>query len=136
EDFGRRVQAKLGFAAANRGRRQEWMLDPESKGVAQVNAEQSLSRVLAYRIWADQRRGWRFTNPNLEELGLVRAEYVSLDELAADDAVFATSPPELKSTTPEIRKKVLTVLLDHLLHGLAVTADALDPATAESTANA
>ena len=55
------------------------MLDPESKGVAQVNAEQSLSRVLAYRVWADQRRGWRFTNPNLEELGLVTAEYVSLE---------------------------------------------------------
>jgi hypothetical protein len=71
DEFGRRVQATLGFTAANRERRQEWMLDPESKGVAQVNAEQSLSRVFAYRVWEDQRRGWRFTNPNLEELGLV-----------------------------------------------------------------
>lgn len=136
DEFGRRVQASLGFIAANRNRRQEWMLDPESKGAAQVNAEQSLSRVLAYRVWVDQRRGWRFTNPNLEELGLVRAEYLSLDDLAADDAAFATSPTELKIATPETRKKVLSVLLDHLLHGLAITADALDPGTAESTANA
>ena len=59
------------------------MLDPESKGVAQVNAEQSLSRVLAYRVWEDQRRGWRFTNPNLEELGLVTAEYVSTASAAS-----------------------------------------------------
>src|SRR5262249_34978274 len=69
DEFGRRIQAELGFIAANRARRQEWMLDPESKGVAQINTEQALSRVLAYRVWSDQRRGWRFTNPNLEEVG-------------------------------------------------------------------
>src|SRR3981189_3436119 len=39
DEFGRRVQGALGFTAANRDRRQEWMLDAESKGVAQVNAE-------------------------------------------------------------------------------------------------
>lgn len=136
DEFGRRVQAALGFTAANRERRQEWMLDAESKGVAQVNAEQSLSRVLAYRVWADQRRGWRFTNPNLEELGLVRAEYVSLDDLATDDAAFASAPPELRDARPERRKAALVELLTHLRHGLAITADALDPATVESIANA
>ena len=64
------------------------MLDPESQRRRPLTAEQTLARVLAYRVWADQRRGWRFTNPNLEELGLLRAEYVSLDDLAADDAAF------------------------------------------------
>jgi Lhr-like helicase len=136
DEFGRRVQAALGFTAANRERRQEWMIDAESKGVAQVNAEQSLSRVLAHRVWADQRRGWRFTNPNLEELGLVRTEYVSLDDLAADDAAFANAPPELRLAKPETRKTALVELLNHLRHGLAITADALDPPTVESIANA
>ena len=131
DEFGRRVQAALGFTAANRDRRQEWMLDAESKGVAQVNAEQSLSRVLAHRVWADQRRGWRFTNPNLEELGLVSAEYVSLDDLAADDAAFVNAPPELRLAKPETRRAALVELLTHLRHGLAVTADALDPAMVE-----
>src|SRR5437879_11683599 len=112
------------------------MLDAESKGVAQVNAEQSLSRVLAYRVWADQRRGWRFTNPNLEELGLIRAEYLSLDDLAADDAAFAKAPPELRNETPEVRKAALSVLLTHLRQGLAITADALDPANIETTTTA
>ena len=136
DEFGRRVQAVLGFTAANRGRRQEWMLDPESKGVAQVNAEQSLSRVLAYRVWEDQRRGWRFTNPNLEELGLVTAEYVSLGDLAEDDAAFVNAPPELRFAKPETRRTALVELLTHLRHGLAVTADALDQPTVESIANA
>ena len=75
------------------------MLDPEIKGAGQVAAERTLSRVFAYRVWADQRRGWRFTNPNLEELGLVHAEYLSLDDLAADDSAFAEAPPELKMPT-------------------------------------
>jgi Lhr-like helicase len=136
DEFGRRIQAELGFTASNRARRQEWMLDPESRGVAQLNAEQALSRVLAYRVWGDQRRGWRFTNPNLEELGLVRAEYLSLDELAADEDAFAKAPDELRRATAETRAKLLRELLEHLRHGLAVTADALDPGTVEATGNA
>lgn len=136
EEFGRRVQAELGFVATNRGRRQEWMVDPEVKGAALAIAEQNLSRVLAYRVWADQRRGWRFTNPNLEELGLVQANYLGLEELAEDDEAFATAPDELRRADPSLRRSVLTELLDHLRHGLAVTADALDPATLEMVAMA
>jgi hypothetical protein len=64
DEFGRRLQTQLGFTAGNRDRRQEWMLDPEIKGVGQLDAERTLARVLAHRAWVDQRRGWRFTNPN------------------------------------------------------------------------
>jgi hypothetical protein len=133
QDFGRSVQAALGFTAVNRERRQEWMLDPEARGVPQVNAEQALSRVLAYRVWVDQRRGWRFTNPNLEELDLVKAEYLSLDDLSADEEVFAGAPIELRHAKPETRKKALSVLLQHLRQGLAVTADGLERSNVEST---
>jgi hypothetical protein len=133
QDFGRSVQAALDFTAVNRERRQEWMLDPEARGVPQINAEQALSRVLAYRVWADQRRGWRFTNPNLEELDLVKAEYLSLDQLAEDDEAFAGAPPELRNAKPETRKNALSVLLQHMRQGLAVTADALERSNVEST---
>jgi len=136
DEFGRRVQAALGFTAANEQRRPEWMLDPDVKGVARLDAERTLARVLSYRVWADQRRGWRFTNPNLEELGLLRAAYVSLDDLAADDEAFAEAPPELRSADPTIRGRALHELLDSMRRGLAVTADALDPATVEATASA
>jgi Lhr-like helicase len=136
DEFGRRLQAALGFTAANRERRQEWMLDPEIKGVGQVEAERTLARVLAHRAWVDQRRGWRFTNPNLEELGLVRADYVSLDDLAADDGAFASAPPELRTAAPETRREALRRLMDHLRQGLAITTDALDPANVEALGNA
>lgn len=136
EDFGRRVQQALGFTAANQGRRQEWMLDPEAKGPGLIDAERTLSRVIAHRVWVDQRRGWRFTNPSLEELGLVRAQYVGLDELSADDAAFEAGPAELRAATPEKRRRALLVLLESLRTGLAVTADALERAEVDSIANA
>jgi Lhr-like helicase len=135
DDFGRRLQAALGFTASQQARRQEWMLDPEIKGVGQIEAERALARVLAHRAWVDQRRGWRFTNPNLEELGLVRVVYLSLDELAADDSAFARAPPELRSAAPATRRQLLELLLDHLRHGLAITTDGLDPASVEALAN-
>jgi len=136
EDFGRRVQQALGFIATNQARRQEWMLDPETRGPSLNDAERTLSRVIAHRVWVDQRRGWRFTNPNLEELGLVRAHYVGLDELAADDAAFEGGPQELHAATPDQRKNALCVLLDTLRRGLAVTAEMLEPSEVESLANA
>jgi len=136
DEFGRQLQRALGFIAANRGRRKERMVDPELKGVGQVEAERTLARVLGHRAWVDQRRGWRFTNPNLEELGLVRADYLALDELAADDDAFANAPLELRSANPAKRREALQILLDHLRHGLAITTDALDPANVEAIANA
>jgi Lhr-like helicase len=136
EDFGRRVQQALGFTVANQGRRQEWMLDPEAKGPGLIDAERTLLRVIAHRVWGDQRRGWRFTNPSLEELGLVRAHYVGLDELAADEAAFENGPVELRVATADQRKEALLILLDTLRRGLAVTADALEPAEVDSIANA
>ncbi len=83
------------------------MNDPEAKGVGQIDAERVLAEVLTHRVWADQRRGWRYTNPNLEELGLVRADYVALDEVAADDEAFAGGPMELVRATPTVRREAL-----------------------------
>lgn len=136
DEFGRRVQAALGFVSTNRVRRAEWMVDPDIKGAGQIESDRTLARVLAHRVWTDQRRGWRFTNPNLEELGLVRAEYVSLDDLAQDEEAFANAPPELKTADPTTRRHALHIVLDALRRGLAVTADALDPSTVEAIANA
>jgi hypothetical protein len=51
DEFGRRLQTALGLTAANRNRRQEWMLDPDIRGVGLVEAERTLARVLAHRAW-------------------------------------------------------------------------------------
>lgn len=136
DEFGRRVQSSLGFTSVNKLRRAEWLSRPDAVGVGLIEAERALARVLAHRVWADLRRGWRFTNPNLEELGLIRASYVGLDELVSDADAFSSAAPEIQYLSPDKRKQVFTILLDALRHGLAVTADALDPAMVDVIATA
>ncbi len=136
DEFGRRVQSALKFTSTNKDRRPEWLSRPDVVGVGLIEAERTLARVLAHRVWADQRRGWRFTNPSLEELGLIRAAYVGLDELVAEPEAFAKAAPEVQSLTPEKRRQALVILLDTLRRGLAVTADALDPAMVDIIATA
>lgn len=134
EEFGRKVQVQLGFVAGRDDRRQEWMLAPETVGVQRLDAEKALARVLTYRVWADQRRGWRFTNPNLEELGLVSAHYPAVDELAANEQAFENAPPELRRLSADARRRALYVLCNTLRHGLSVSAEALEPGNLDTVA--
>ena len=126
EEFGNRVQRMLGFTSDNAERRQEWMFDPNAKGVARIDAERTIARVLTHRIWVDQRRGWRFTNPNLGLLKLVEPSFVGLDELCRDEESFSRAPVELQNASIETRKTAFKLLLSALLEGLAIATDALD----------
>ena len=47
-------------------------------GQQREDAASDLAAVLAHRFWYDQRRGWRFTFPNLEQLGLIEVRYNGL----------------------------------------------------------
>ncbi len=136
QDIGARVQETLGFKAQNPPRRLEWMLDPDVKGVAQLNAEKAIAKVLWYRVWSDQRRGWRYTNPNLEELGLIDARYLSLDDLAADQEEFAPARRELRDASPANRRKAYSILFDAMRTGLAVSTEVLDNSVLEEIGNA
>lgn len=135
DEFGLRVMQALGFTMHNKGRRIEWMQDPDAKGVGPSDAERVLAQVLTHRVWIDQRRGWRFTNPNLEELGLVRADYLSLDDLAADGSAFEGGPDVLRHAAPEARRQALYVVLEAMRKGLAVHVEALDGTAADALRN-
>ena len=84
-----------------------------------------------YRIWFDQRRGWRYTNPNLEQLGLVQVEYLGLSDLAADDELFADSHPLLKHADHTVRADVYRALLHHMRKWMAIRSQVLDTAVLE-----
>ena len=86
---------------------------------------------MAYRIWFDQRRGWRYTNPNLEQLGMVRVEYLGLEDLAADDELFADSHHLLKQAGRTVRAAVYRKLLDHMRQWMAIRSQVLDTAVLE-----
>ena len=129
--LGAAAQQTLGFDRPDPQIRAEWLLEPTLRGFNLQEAERTLRQVLAYRIWFDQRRGWRYTNPNLEQLGMVRVEYLGLDELAADDELFADSCPPLKQAGPDVRAAVYRELLDHMRKWMAVRSQVLDDAVLE-----
>lgn len=132
-DLGERMIQALGFdrpippgADPRDTHRAEWLQDPELSGRDLQDATNVLRQVLAYRAWFDQRRGWRYTNPNLEQLGLLRVVYQDLDAFVADAANFRDAPEMLRAASPEVRHAAFTALFDYLRRGLAVDAAALD----------
>jgi len=125
EGLGQAVRRALGFVEAERDRRVEWMAEPDSKGMAPRDAERTLTEVLGHRVWADQRRGWRFSFPNLEELGLLRVEYPMVDECAADDEVWVDAPDRVRSAPADRRARALDHVLTTMRQGLAVATESL-----------
>ncbi len=103
-----------------------FMQDPTVKGVAVIEAEKALREVLGYRLYIDQRRGWRITSPNLEQTGLLRIDYLALDDLVADEEVWQDRHGALVSATPSERAAICRTLLDFLRQELAIKVDYLD----------
>ncbi len=129
--LGVEQQKALGFDRPGRDVRAEWLDEPALRGFNLQEAEATLRQVLAYRVWFDQRRGWRYTNPNLEQLGLVEVDYLGLQELAADDELFRKVPEPLRTASAPVRAQVYRKLLDHLRQGLAVRSPVFGPTVLE-----
>lgn len=131
DQLGLAQQKALGFDRPDPELRAEWLLEPALKGFAVQDAEATLRQVLAYRVWFDQRRGWRYTNPNLEQLRLVKVRYLGLDALAADDEAFAGAPSVLRNASHQVRADMYCELLDHLRKWMAVRSQVLEPTSIE-----
>lgn len=147
EDFGNALRKALGFDPELSDRRAEWMLDPDPASFSALDeAKRAINRVLAHRLWNDLRRGWRFTNPNLDQLDLIRVEYPGIAMLAADQATCAGSYRERMSETErrgfellsqvpsETRRELFGELFDYMREGLAIAVDALDQNELEAVA--
>jgi Lhr-like helicase len=134
DEFGLRVVRALGFTAVNRDARVHWMLDPEAGAVVREDAQRSLQKVLAHRLWTDLRRGWRYTNPSLSVLKLIDVEFIGLDDIAEDTERLMAIRPEFGALDPTARKAMLKLVLGAMLDGLAVGTEALDPTVLEGVA--
>lgn len=131
EELGAVQQRALGFDRSSQDLRAEWLIEPALKGFNLQEAEATLRQVLSYRVWFDQRRGWRYTNPNLEDLGLVTVQYLGLDDLAKDEELFATAPDVLRLAAPSVRAAVYREIFDHLRKWLAIRSQVLEPTIIE-----
>ncbi|MFN6952604.1 MAG: helicase-related protein, partial [Albidovulum sp.] len=126
DEFGLRVVKALGFTASNKDARIHWMLDPEAGAVVREDAQRSLAKVLAHRVWTDLRRGWRYTNPSLSVLKLIDVEFVGLDDIAEERAALMAVHSALGNLDAQGCKRLLKEILGAMLEGLAVSTEALD----------
>lgn len=108
-----------------------YAVDPEVKYAARRETERALRDVLGYRLYRDLKRGWRITSPNLEQSGLLKIHYQSLDELCEDEPAWITRHGALGTASPATRMKVARVLLDFMRRELAIKVEYLDQAHLE-----
>lgn len=145
--FGDAVRKALGFDPDNGLRRAEWMIDPDPESFRTLQeAKKSVNRVLAHRVWNDLRRGWRYTNPNLDQLDLIRVDYPDIDLLATDERLYTpaghsglTEEQErglhiLAGMSAGNRREMFCALFDHMRQNLAIAVDALDLTELEQVA--
>ncbi|MDE0115764.1 MAG: DEAD/DEAH box helicase [bacterium] len=103
-----------------------YALQPEARGQARSVARQAFTEAVSYRLYLDLRRGWRITQPNLEQCGLLRIGYQSLEELAADEQEWATRHPALAQIDADTRLRILEAMLDVVRRELAIRVGVLD----------
>lgn len=116
----------LGFDRDDPAVRAEYMQQPEVKGNTRRQVQEAMRGILGYRTYFDLRRGWRFNNPNLEQLGLVRIGYQDLDDLAADATEWAEAPQVLQAAKATERAVVLRALFEFMRQGLCIATRYLD----------
>ena len=114
----------------------DYLESPDVKGPGRKKAEEAVRNLLAYRLYFDLRRGWRYNNPNLEQLGLLEIEYEGLNDLCNDQSIWQKLPlTALAQISPDTRRRVLKAVLDTMRRGLCIKSRYLDQIQQEQFKN-
>ncbi|MCW2903190.1 MAG: box helicase, partial [Streptosporangiaceae bacterium] len=114
DDLGRRVVECLNIDISDYAR------NPDVEYAAKKKVDKALRESVAYRVWADLRRGWRITMPNLEQTGQLLLSYAELDQLAGDEAKWADAGQPLAGAEPETRQRIMQTLLDEMRRNICI----------------
>lgn len=125
EQLADAVFKALGFDHTDEATLVEYLRTPKLMGLARQEAQRALRFVIGYRLLRDLRRGWRFNNPNLDQLGLLAIRYRSLEELCADNTAFAAEPV-LAGLEPNRRIALYQLVFDAMRRGLCLESRYLD----------
>ena len=102
----------------------DFLLEPVDSGPGYEQGKRAMVDLLEYLVLEDLSRGWRITQPNLEQTGLLRIEYPGLAELASEDGRWQDLPA-IAEADPNRRQDVLKAFLDHLRMNLIIDANPL-----------
>jgi len=116
----------LGFDAVDAATLTEYLRTPKLMGLARQEAQRTLRFIIGYRLLRDLRRGWRFNNPNLDQLNLLAIRYRGLEEFCAEESLFESSGSVLRKLNPHNRAALYQILFDEMRRGLCLESRYLD----------
>ena len=126
EQLAEAVFKALGFQQVDQNTLVEYLRTPKLMGLARQEAQRTLRFIIAYRLLRDLRRGWRYNNPNLDQLGLLEIRYRGLNEFCADSGAFGSNSVLSQLSTTH-RTRLCELLFDHLRRHLCLETRYLDP---------
>jgi superfamily II DNA/RNA helicase len=139
-ELGQAVFESLGFNSQEENILSEYLQEPDLVGGAKDDADRAARFVLGYRLIRDLRKGWRFNNPNLRQLRLLKIEFPRLDDLMSEEARFSPDkqPSDsseairagwslLRSMKPKARTALATIVFEAMIRDLCIQSDFLDP---------
>jgi len=136
EHLSEEVFKALGFNHVDEVTLAEYLRTPKLTGFARQDAQKTLRFIIGYRLIRDLRRGWRFNNPNLDQLNLLALSYRSLDEFCNDKSVFdGAKNSVLSHLSPVNRQKLCQVLFDEMRRALCLETRYLDSVEQEKARN-
>lgn len=125
ENLADAVFKALSFDQNDEGILCEYLKSPKLVGLARQEAQRTLRFILGYRLLRDLRKGWRYNNPNLDQLKLLRIDYLGLEEFCADNSLF-TGHSVLQRLSPKGREDLARFLFDELRRNLCLESRYLD----------
>jgi len=126
ENLADEVFKSLGFNGIDPATLSEYLRTPKLMGLARTEAQRTLRYILGYRLLRDLRRGWRYNNPNLDQLNLLVIQYRGLDEFCADSSVFRQTGAVLQSLSPGNRMALCQLVFDEMRWALCLESRYLD----------
>lgn len=121
----------IGFNRNDYEAKSEYLNNPELFGLNLSDAQRALKFVLGYRVIRDFRKGWRFNNPSLDQLGLVDIAYIGMDEYVQADEYFMPAHDAIRALAPIKRKELFTLVFNEMRKNLCIDSRFLDPGEQE-----
>ena len=125
EQLSDAVFKALGFDRLDEATLAEYLRTPKLMGLARQEAQRSLRYIIGYRLLRDLRRGWRFNNPNLDQLDLLEIRYRSLNEFCTEATAFSKNGI-LDKLNPVNREKLYLLVFEAMRRELCLETRYLD----------